>query len=90
MNISLTKEQEKFVQKKVASGQYATASEVIREGLRLLADQDKLRQMRIAELRREIAKGMADADAGRFVDGPTALKRIMDDLRKKHAKPSTK
>lgn len=83
MNISLTKEQEKFVQKKVASGQYATASEVIREGLRLLADQDKLRQLRVEELRREIARGMADAEAGRFVDGPTFMRQLKADLLKR-------
>src|SRR5205085_11483455 len=38
MNVSLTPELEKFVQSRVASGRYQTASEVIREGLRLLEE----------------------------------------------------
>ena len=38
LNVSLTPELEQFVQSRVASGRYQTASEVIREGLRLLED----------------------------------------------------
>ena len=40
MNVSLTPELEKLVQDKVASGLYQTASEVVREGLRLLKERD--------------------------------------------------
>ena len=57
MNISLTEHFEEFVQQKLKSGQYHSASEVIREGLRLLEEQDKIRQMRLDELRKEIQKG---------------------------------
>ena len=42
MNISLTRELEEFVAKKVESGLYQTASEVVREGLRLLRERDDL------------------------------------------------
>lgn len=67
MNVSLTPELEAFVNEKVASGMYYSASEVIREGLRLLKEQDTLRQMRLEELRKEIAIGIEQADRGQFV-----------------------
>lgn len=50
MNISLTVELEKFVQEKVNICMYNSASEVIREGLRLLKEQDMFRQMKLQEL----------------------------------------
>ncbi|MGD0345708.1 MAG: type II toxin-antitoxin system ParD family antitoxin [Terracidiphilus sp.] len=40
MNVSLTRELDKFVAAKVASGRYTSASEVVREALRLLEEQD--------------------------------------------------
>lgn len=58
MNVSLTNELEQFVQEQVKSGMYYSASEVIREGLRLLKEKDMLRQIKIEELRKEIQKGL--------------------------------
>lgn len=59
MNISLTPELEKFVKGKVESGRYHSASEVIREGLRLLEEQEQLREVKLIALREEIQKGLA-------------------------------
>jgi antitoxin ParD1/3/4 len=64
MNISLTNELEQYVASKVESGLYHTASEVIRDGLRLLKERDEVHQKRLAELRREIAVGFEQADRG--------------------------
>lgn len=50
MNVSLTPELEKFVNDKVKSGMYYSASEVIREGLRLLKERDELKQRRVEEI----------------------------------------
>ncbi|MBI4751014.1 MAG: type II toxin-antitoxin system ParD family antitoxin [Acidobacteria bacterium] len=58
MNISLTPQLEELVKRKVESGLYNSASEVMREALRLLEEQDRLREMRMEELRREIQKGL--------------------------------
>lgn len=66
MNVSLTPELEQYVQEKVASGLYYSASEVIREGLRLLREREQLQQMRLQELRQEIQAGL---DSGE----PTSL-----------------
>lgn len=63
MNVSLTPELEKWVQAKVESGMYTSASEVIREGLRLLKEQDALKEIRLAELRREIRQGIDSGES---------------------------
>ncbi len=64
MNVSLTPELEEMVSRKVESGLYNSASEVIREGLRLLKEQDDLRRMRQEEVRREVLKGYEQAQRG--------------------------
>lgn len=65
MNISLTEEFENYVSEKVKSGLYHSASEVIRDGLRLMKERDELHQSKLAELRKEIAIGVEQADRGR-------------------------
>ena len=50
MNVSLTPELESLVYEKVKSGLYTSASEVVREALRLLNDKDTIQQRRLAEL----------------------------------------
>jgi len=57
-NVSLTSELEQFIQKKVTSGYYASTSEVIRAGLRLLKEQDSLHDARLEILKKEIQKGL--------------------------------
>jgi antitoxin ParD1/3/4 len=58
MNISLTPQLEKLVKNKVESGYYGSASEVMREALRLLIERDHRQSVRIEELRAEIKKGL--------------------------------
>jgi len=64
MNISLTPELERLVDDKIKSGRYATASEVIREGLRLLEEQEELKRQHLAEVRRKIDRGLEQLDKG--------------------------
>jgi len=68
MNVSLTPQLEKLVRKKVASGRYNSASEVVREALRLLEEQDRLREMRLEELRKEIAVGLEQLERGEHTE----------------------
>lgn len=65
MNVSLTTELEQLVNEKVASGMYTSASEVIREGLRLLKERDELRRVQMDELRRDVMLGVEQVRAGR-------------------------
>jgi len=58
MNVSLKQDWEAYIATKVASGEYDTASEVIRAGLRLLKREDEERQLKLDALRQEIAAGV--------------------------------
>jgi antitoxin ParD1/3/4 len=62
MNISLTPHLENLVKSKVDSGLYNSASEVMRDALRLLEERDYVREMRLTELRREIQIGIDSGD----------------------------
>jgi antitoxin ParD1/3/4 len=64
MNVSLTPELERLIHDKVETGLYLSASEVVREALRLLEERDKLRALRFEEVRREIQIGIDQADRG--------------------------
>jgi len=76
MNVSLTPELEKFVDVKVASGRYTSASEVVREALRLLEEHDRSRGAQIAAFNRELGRRLASLDRGERVDPATARRRI--------------
>ena len=76
MNVHLGPVFDQFVADLLKSGYYQTQSEVLREGLRLLKEREEVKQMRIAELRKEIAAGSDQADRGQFVDGPAAFAKI--------------
>ncbi len=58
MNVNLTPQLEEMVRSKVASGLYTSASEVVREALRLMDEQDRLRAARLQQLREDIRQGL--------------------------------
>lgn len=64
MNVSLTPQLERLIQQKVESGMYHSASEVIRDALRLLDERDKTHQAKLDALRDEIRKGIDSGSAG--------------------------
>ena len=68
MNISLTPELEKLVKSKVETGLYNNASEVIREALRLMYDQDRINAAKLEMLRQEIDPAWQEANRGEFVE----------------------
>lgn len=76
MNVSLTPELEQLVAEKVESGRYTSASEVIREALRLLEEQDQLRQKRLAAVRQKIDRGLAQLDRGEGIPAGQAQSRL--------------
>jgi len=76
MNVSVGKDFEEFVKGKVASGDYASVSEVVRDGLRLLREKDLVFEARLQALRGEIQKGLDQADAGHLLDGPTVMAEL--------------
>ena len=68
MNITLGPEFEKRINEKVASGLYTSASEVIRDGLRLLFEKDMSKQQQLEILKQEVAKGFQQLSTGTTSD----------------------
>ncbi|MGH9899190.1 MAG: type II toxin-antitoxin system ParD family antitoxin, partial [Pyrinomonadaceae bacterium] len=76
MNVNLTPELESLVNQKVASGFYNSASEVVREALRLMREQDELKRIRLEELRKDIRKGVEASAQGRVRNGKEVMANI--------------
>lgn len=74
MNISLTPELEKYIEKRVASGSYKTSSEFIRDILRTQIERDRERE----EVRQKIQHGLDQAKAGMLIDGETVMKELRE------------
>jgi len=76
MIIKLTQELEQLVQSKVQSGRYNSASEVIREALRLMVERD----LRKEEIRKRIEQSLDSQRLGKLVDGEAVFDRLEADL----------
>jgi antitoxin ParD1/3/4 len=63
MNINLTPQLEELVRQKVSSGLYNSASEVVREALRLMEAQDQWRAVKLETLRQDIREGLESGPA---------------------------
>ena len=81
MNVSLTPELERLVNERVRTGMYSSASEVIREALRLLNEQEELRRRRLEDLRKEIQIGLDQVNRGDVV--PFDVARIKSLVRRR-------
>jgi antitoxin ParD1/3/4 len=79
MNVSLSLELERFVNQKIESGMYTSASEVVREALRLLHERDQLSAAQLAVARGKIAEGLSQLKRGEVVGG----RRLREELREK-------
>lgn len=66
MNVSLSDEFVAFVESEVASGEYTSASEVVRDGLRLLQRAKAAHNEKIRILQREVRIGVEQARSGRL------------------------
>lgn len=91
MNVSLTPELEKFVQEKVESGRYTSASEVVREALRLMEKRDQRlveREQALAAFQAELDRRIAELDRGEGIaveDAYDKLRAHMEQRKKKLA-----
>jgi len=90
MNVNLTAKLEKLVQNKVKTGRYNSASEVVREALRLMEDYDKIRTAQLTGFRAEIDERFASLDRGEGIDGEKFFAQLERDeaalSRKRKAK----
>ena len=75
-SIALGDHFETFIKEQVERGRFNNASEVVRAGLRLLEDAEGERERKLKALDEAIAKGLADAEAGRMIPLEEALSRL--------------
>jgi antitoxin ParD1/3/4 len=79
MNVSLGDKWERFVEEKVKSGDYQSASEVLREGLRLMEERDLLKRLSVSSLHDLEARLLENAeklDRGEGLDGEAVFARL--------------
>jgi len=76
LNVSLTPELVRFVEAQVKGGLYSTASEVVREALRMLADREQMRAVRRDAFGQRVRAGVEQLDRGEGIDGDTAFDEI--------------
>jgi antitoxin ParD1/3/4 len=65
-NVLLTEHQAKLIETLVGSGRYQNASEVLREGLRLIEQREAEDRARLKVLRKAAADGFSALDRGEF------------------------
>jgi antitoxin ParD1/3/4 len=85
MNVSLTPELEQFVQAKVESGRYNSASEVVREALRLLENHEQARAAQLADFNQELGRRLASLDHGESAD-PIEVRNHLKSKSEEHRK----
>jgi antitoxin ParD1/3/4 len=79
-SLSLTPDLDDAIQRRIASGRYASQSEVIRAALRVLERDEEEQARKLAALDAALARGIADAEAGRVMRLDDAFARIRKEL----------
>ncbi|MCQ4632158.1 type II toxin-antitoxin system ParD family antitoxin [Shinella sp. CPCC 100929] len=68
LNVSLTPEFTDFIEDAVASGSYVSASEVVRDALRLMRQEQESEAAKLAMLRKAIDAGLSQSERGEFAE----------------------
>jgi antitoxin ParD1/3/4 len=81
-NINLTDHFDRFVENQVSSGRYSNASEMVREALRLLEDQEEEREAKLKVLRKAAKLGFDEIDQGKGIvlTGKDAISRFITEI----------
>ena len=84
-NINLTEHLDDFVERQVASGRYSNASEIVREALRLLEEQEQEREAKLKALRQAAKQGFDEIDQGKGIvlKGKKAINQFIADIETK-------
>jgi antitoxin ParD1/3/4 len=91
VNVSLTPELDAFLQRRVRSGRYQTTSEVVREALRLLEQQEIRREESLRQFKAKLRRGAAQSETGELIDGDMAfdeLRELIEERRRAKRKTS--
>jgi len=81
MSIALKIEQEQFIEKKLKTGKYSSADEVIFEAFRLLEERDNHYEQWLRDTRNKVADGLAQLDRGEGLDSETVMRRLKERVR---------
>jgi len=76
MTISVTAELDRFVKEQVRTGKYASSSEVVRAGLRLLYEREQERAERRKALKRLVQEGLEDLQSGKIVESKSVFSKM--------------
>lgn len=81
-NINLTEHFDHFVERQLSSGRYSNASEIVREALRLLEDQEQERDAKRKALRQAAKQGFDEIDQGKGIvlKGKKAIGRFITEI----------
>lgn len=82
MNVSLTPELEQMVEGLVASGDYKSASEVVRHALRLLSREREVHEARLEALRAQLDPALDEYERGESIPGPVAVAQAHAEFRR--------
>ena len=80
MDVSLTPELERMVHRKVKTGQYNSASEVVQEALRLMEERDQMKTIQKEELLKKIAAGLKSLEEDKGIDGEALFAQMDAEL----------
>jgi antitoxin ParD1/3/4 len=72
-SVNLGEQLEAFITDAVKNGRYGSRSEVLREGVRLVQE----RENQLEKVKAAVARGIADAEAGRVIDAEIAFDRLI-------------
>lgn len=88
MNVTLTPELEKIVEKKIKTGRFNSVGEVVREGLYLLDLEDDFQEMKRERLREELLKAKQQFENGQFITVNSAeqMKAYLEDIKQRGRK----
>ena len=81
MSIALGLEQVQFIHKKLETGKYRSADEVIFEAFRLLEERDRHYEQWLQDARQKVQAGLEQLDRGEGIDGEVVMARFREKIR---------
>ena len=78
MGISLTSEQERFIQTKLQAGKYRSAEEILEIALRLLDEYDRADTVWVEDVREKIDAAISASDQTQPIDGETFVSEVLE------------
>lgn len=85
MNISVSEQINERIKRKVESGQYPSADDVLARALTLLEEHDAELECELADMHQKVRRGTAQADAGELIRAD----KVFDELRQRHDDTAT-